>query len=155
MANGNLKFFMLEELKKDEIVEVPGTDTFKSEDGKPIPFKIRVLETEEINRIRNAYRTRKMAVDKKSKPIIANGEVVFTTDYDAEGANDKIMSEAFVFPDMHDKDLMAFYGCYDAAEMPRKLFRKPADYTYASRMVAQVLGLIDKDDDELIDDAKN
>lgn len=155
MAGSNLKFFMLEELKKDEIVEVPGTDTFKDESGKIIPFQIKVLDTDTINRIRNAYRTRKMAVDKKGKPIIANGEIVFTTEYDAEAANDKIMAEAFVFPDMHDKALMEFYGCYDVTEMPRKLFRKPADYTHASKMVAQALGLIDKDDDELIEEAKN
>ena len=155
MANSKLKFFMLEELKRDEIVEVPGIETFKDEAGKMIPLQIKILSTEEINRIRNAYRTRKMAVDKKGKPIIANGEVVFTTDYDTEAANDKIMAEAFVFPDMHDKDLMAFYECYDATEMPRKIFRKPADYTYASKMVAQVLGLVDKDDNDLVDEAKN
>ena len=155
MTNSNLKFFMLDSVKNQEVVEVPGVETYKDDAGEIIPFKIKMLDTEEINRIRYAYRTRKMALDGKKKPVISNGEIVYTTEYDGEKSNDKIMAEAFVFPDMHDKELMAFHGVYEACELPRKVFRRPADYAYASKMVAEVIGLIEKEDDDMVNEVKN
>lgn len=149
------KAFMLEELKKDEIITFPGVETFKDETGKVIDFQIKKLSTEEIQKIRSSYRSKKVATDKKGKPLITGNSVVYAEDYDAEKAGAHIMVEAFVVPDMHDKELMEFYGCVDVTEMPKKLFRKYEDYQYANECVLQALDMIDKPDEEQVDDLKN
>jgi len=154
--SSRFKAFMLEELKKDEIITFPGVDTFKDENGKPIEFQIKKLGTEDIQKIRSSYKTKKIATDKKGKPIITGNSIVYAEDYDAEKAGAHIMVEAFVFPDMHDQELREFYGCNDITEMPRKLFKKYEDYQYANQCVLQALDMADqKSDDEVVDDLKN
>ena len=70
----NLKYFMRS--LEPEVVTAPGLDSFRGEDGKPIPFEVRVLSQERINQINEAYRKRSMATDKKGNPLIAMGERV-------------------------------------------------------------------------------
>lgn len=67
----NLKYFMRS--LEPEVVTAPGLDSFRGEDGKPIPFEVRVLSQERINQINEAYRKRSMATDKKGNPLIAMG----------------------------------------------------------------------------------
>lgn len=152
--NSKLSFFMKEELKNDEIIEIPGVDTFKDENGKIIPFKIRYLSTKEIADIRKYYTNKKIAMDKKGKPIIVNGEIVYQTDSDWESATDRLIVESFVYPNLKDPDLMQFYDCVDVCDMPRKIFKKPADYSYVSEKVMEIIGIIDSTDDEIIDEVK-
>lgn len=154
MAN-KFKAFMLEELKKDEIITFPGVETFKDETGKPIDFQIRKMGVDEIQKIRSSYRSKKVATDKKGKPLIAGNSVVYAEDYNAEKAGAHIMVEAFVVPDMHDKDLMEFYGCVDVTDMPNKLFKRYEDYQYANQCVLQALDMIDKPEEEQMEDIKN
>lgn len=154
--SSKFKAFMLEELKKDEIITFPGVATFKDENGKSIDFQIRKLGTEEIQKIRNSYKTKKIATDKKGKPIISGNSIVYAEDYDAEKAGAHIMAAAFVFPDMHDADLMSFYECVDFTEMPKKLFKNYEDFNYANQCVLQALDMAEqKTEEEEIDDLKN
>lgn len=154
----NMKYFMREELKNDEVVEVPGIDTFRDENGDNIPFKIKVLGIEEVNKIRKNYTSRRMAVDDKGKRLFDKaGRPIFTEDVDSEAATRRIIVEALEYPNLKDPELMKFFGVNDVMEMPFKLFKNSKDYSYISTVVVDVLGLGEQEvsDDELINEAKN
>ena len=157
----NLKFFMVESLKKDEVVEVPGIATFKDDKGKPVPFQILKLGTSKLNEIRKGFTIKKLVKDGKGKQVYAKGgEPLFQVDYDGAKATNKIIVESLVFPNLADKDLMAFYECVDVLDMPMKLFKDPNDFKYISEQVMIVNGMTDDDEsegleEELLDEIKN
>ena len=160
MANFDLKYFMREELKQDEIVEVPGLDTFKDEAGNPVPLKIKVLGIERINEIRKIYTKNRMVIDDKGKRVFdKGGRPLLESEVDNVLATNRLIVESLVFPDLKDKSLMEFYGCPDADQMPFKIFKKSADYRYVSDHVTDALGITAQEeepsDDELVNEAKN
>lgn len=152
----DLKYFMRS--KEPEIVTVPGPESFKDGEGKVIDFEIRVLTQEEINRINNNYRKRSMATDKKNNPLVANGEVIWKTEKDSAKATRHLIVEALQYPDLKDKELMDYYGCFDVTDMPLKVFSKADEYEHVLRIVMQALGLssaVSEDEDKDVDAAKN
>lgn len=157
----NLKFFMVESLKKDEVVEVPGISTFKDEKGNPVPFQILKLGTSKLNDIRKGFTIKKLVKDGKGKQVYSKGgDPLFQVDYDGAKATNKIIVESLNFPNLADKDLMAFYECVDVLEMPMKLFKDPNDFKYISQQVMIVNGMTDEDDEdgreeELLEEIKN
>lgn len=153
----SLKYFMKEELKKDEIVEVPGTETFADDNGKPVPFLIKKIGVEEMNRIRQNYTVKKQARNEKGKPILDKfGNLVFITEVDDSKVTNRLIVESLVQPNLKDPELMKFYECVDVMEMPYKIFKKPSDYKYISNQVLLVNDLIeDKSDEELVEEVKN
>ena len=150
----SIKAFMRAELKEETIIEIPGIKTFSDENGNPIPMKIRVITTADLTRIRKACHTRKIAKDAKGKPIFQNGSIQYDDQYDGNAMNDQMIAESMVFPDLHNKELLDFYGCNDAVELVHKLFRHFEDYTYITEQIQQASG-ISSDGDEVIEDAKN
>lgn len=159
MAGKNLSYFMRQSLKKEEIVEVPGPDSIKDENGNAVIFQIKRLSQEHINRIYDNYRTEKVAMDKKRKqPYVVDGKVVMQETRDNRKAYRHVIAEALVYPDLRDKELMEFFGCADMTEMPLKMFT-PSEYDYVAKIVNQTLG-IDRDDVESeeeqdLEEAKN
>lgn len=161
MSDKNLRYFMRPEAKEEKIIEVPGPDTIKDENGKPITMKVRVLHNKRIREINEAYRVRRMATDKKGNPMVANGEVVFKVEKDSARAARHLIAEALVFPDMADKELQDFFKCYDKVDMVDAVFPSADEYAHVSRVVLAALGLgsaVDEGeegDDKQIADAKN
>ena len=154
MAKRDLKYFMRE--REEQIISVPGPETFTDENGNVLDLEIRVLSNTEIQKINNNYRKRSIATDKKGQPYIANGEVVFKTEKDSAKAARHIIAEALVFPDLNDKGLMEFYHCSDITEMPELVFSRADEYAHVTRAVFTALGLIDGvPDDEVIGEVKN
>lgn len=153
-AKKDLKYFMRS--KEPEIVTVPGPKTITDEDGNVLPLEIRVLSQQEISKINDGYREKSIATDKKGNPLIYMGEVVWMTEKDSARASRRIIVEALQFPDLKDKELMAYYGCVDVTEMPLKVFPKADEYQYVSKMVMQALGLMSPvSDKEDLEAAKN
>lgn len=150
----NLKYFMRS--LEPEIVTAPGLDSIRDENGEVIPLEIKVLSQEEINRINDAYRKRSMATDKKGNPLIANGEVVWKTEFDGARASRHMMVEALQYPDLKDKELMDYYKCVDVTEMPLKVFSTPSEYSQVSQIIMKALGLASEvSDEEDLEAAKN
>jgi hypothetical protein len=148
----DLKYFMREH--KEEIVTVPGP--VNDENGEPVMLEIKVLDNKRIQEINEHYRKRNIATDKKGNPLIAMGEVVFKTEKDGGRAVRHIIAEALVYPDLANKELMAFYNCYDITEMPFFVFPKADEFAHVQRAVFAALGLIEgADDEETIEAAKN
>lgn len=157
MSKKNLKYFMRAEAKEEQIIEVPGPDTIKDENGNIVPLKIKKLHNETIAKINEMYNSRVPMKDKKGNFIVQNGEIVFKVERDRAKATRHIIAEALVEPDLKDAELMAFFACADIAEMPLKVFPDNDEYGYVSRKVLEVIGLIDseKEDKKEVDDAKN
>lgn len=155
----DLRVFMRESAKTEEIVTVPGPDTIKDEDGNPVMLEIKVLSNETIQRINDNYKRKSIAVDKKGTPYIANGEVAFRVERDNVKASQHIIAEALVYPDLKDPDLMAFFNCNDIAEMPLKVFPRADEYAHVSRAVMVALGLASEpaqeEQEQVVSDVKN
>lgn len=153
----NLKYFMREDVKKEIEVEVPGIDSIRDENGKVVPFLIKKLHTETIDRINQMYVTRVPAKDAKKNYIIKDGEIVYRTEKDKVKAFKHIMVEALVYPNLKDDELMKFFNCVDITEMPQKVFPTQDEYAAVSKKVLEVLGLVDPEDVDKkeIEDAKN
>ncbi len=150
----DLKYFMRSQER--EIITAPGPSSFKDEQGNLIPFEIKVLTQEEINKINDGYRRRSMATDKKGNPLIAMGEVVWKTEKDSAKASRHLIVEALNYPNLKDPELMKYYNCSDITEMPFKVFPKADEYQHVSRIVMQALGLAGAvDDEEELEAAKN
>lgn len=157
MANKNLKYFMRQEAKEEIIVDVEGLESIKDENGQVVPFKIKKLHNETVDKINKMYVTRVPAKDKKGNFIIQNGEIVYRVEKDKTKAFLHILVEALVYPDLKDNELMEFFGCHDITEMPRRVFPTNDEYTAVAKKVMEVLGLVDPDeaDQKEVDDAKN
>jgi len=155
----DLRAFMRESAKVEEIVTAPGPKTILDDDGKVIELEIKVLSNETIQRINDMYKSRSIAVDKKGNPYIANGEVAFRVERDNIKASQHIIAEALVYPDLKDPELMEFFKCNDIAEMPLKVFSRTDEYTHVSRAVMLALGLASEPDveekEKTLDEAKN
>ena len=158
MSNKPLSYFMREELKEEEIVEVVGPDSILDEQGKPVVFKVKRLSQEHINKIYDNYRTEKIAMDKKrNQPYVVDGRVVMQEVRDSRRAYRHVLADALVYPDLRDEELMRYFDCVDASAMPMKVFTS-AEYNYVAKIVNQVLGIDGEDSDgdaEDLDAAKN
>ncbi|MEZ3491579.1 MAG: hypothetical protein K1W38_04550 [Lachnospiraceae bacterium] len=158
MAERTLAYFMRETAKKQEIVEVPGIESIKDENGQVVPFKIKMLTKKEIDDIYDKYRTRTMLCDKKGKPVFNRGQAVFDINTDSNRALRRIMVEALVYPDLHNKELMEFFDCYDFSEMPLKVFPNPKEYDQVANIVLSALGILEEENEDSeseVQEAKN
>lgn len=154
--NKNLKYFMREEAKQEQIVEVAAPDTFKDEKGNPVMMQIKKLSNETINKINDMYRSRVPARDKKGNFIINNGELVYKVEKDIQKASRHIMVEAIVYPNLKEPEIMKFYDCVAITDMPYRVFPTSEEYLDVNKKVMQVLGMVeDEDDDKEIEDGKN
>jgi len=154
----DLKYFMREQ--KEEIVTAPGPESFKDENGNVIEFEIRVLTQEKLDQINELYRNRSIATDKRGTPYVKNGEAIWKVDKSTSKAVNHIIAEALVFPDLKDKDLMAYYKCVDITEMPMKVFSKPSEYAHVVDIVFTALGFGEAEDEDKkyesdLEEAKN
>lgn len=151
MANKNLKYFMREELKTEEVISLPGPATIKDEDGQPVVFQIKRLSQEHIDNIYDKYKTLKPALDKNKKPYVVDGKMVMREDKDFNRAFRHMMVEALVYPDLHDAELLQFYNCIDVTELPRKMFTK-AEFEEVGKMINKVIGVGEETEEEAEDD---
>ena len=157
MANKNLKYFMREESKQEQIFQVPAPERFKDDKGEVVQMEIKKLHNDAIARINDMYKSRTPMKDKKGNYIVQNGEVVFRTEKDSVKATRHIIVEALVYPDLKDPELMKFYDCVDITDMPLKVFPDNDEYVYVSRKVLEILGLMDaaENNEREVEDAKN
>jgi len=156
----DLRLFMRESAKIEEIVTAPGPDTIIDPNtGKPVVLEIKVLHNDTIQEINEAYKKRGMATDKKGNPYIADGMVAFREERDRVKASQHIIAAALVHPDLKDPELMDYFGCNDIADMPTKVFPRADEYAHVSRAVMLALGIASEPDqdekEKALDEAKN
>ena len=147
----SLSYFMRDLSKKEEIVEIPGVESYKDEEGKVIPFKVKVLSQREINEIYDKYKTKKIAYD-KGRPIVQGGKVVFYEDNDSNRALRRLIVEALVYPNLKNKELMDYYTCPSFDDMPYYVFPNTKEYLEVQDKVLIALGISEPEGEEKVDE---
>ena len=94
--------FMREAAEVEKVVTVPAPESFKDENGKVIQLEVKVLSSERIRAINEAYHTHTVALDKKGNPYINGGNVVFRDERDNAKATRHILVEALQYPKLDD-----------------------------------------------------
>ena len=157
MASKNLKYFMREDSKQEQIFQVPAPARFVDEKGEVVQMEVKKLHNETIDKINNIYKSRTPMKDRKGNYIVQNGDVVFRAEKDSVKATRHIIVEALVYPDLKDPDLMKYYDCVDITDMPLKVFPDNDEFGYVSRKVLEILGLMDaaESNEREVEDAKN
>jgi len=155
MAAKDLKYFMRPQ--EERTITAPGPASITDGDGNVIELEIKIISQEEIERINKMYEERGVASDKKGRPLINSGEVVFKTKRDTARAIRHMIAEALVYPNLKDKGLMEYYKCVDISEMALKVFKSSDEYAHVSRIVLNAIGILDDldDDDDTVEEAKN
>jgi len=152
----DLKFFMRD--RKEEIVTVKGPKSFRDDKGKVIDFEIKVISQSEIDKIYDNYTRKSIAMDKKGKPIVHSGNIVWKIEKDDSKAFRHLMVEVLKYPDLKNEELMKFYNCVDITEMPELVFPNHEEFDYVSKIIMAALGLgeyPETEEEEMIEDAKN
>lgn len=150
----NFKNFMIEGLKKTEVLTFRGVDTFKDDNGNPVPLKFKQISKTEAEELRKNFTTKTPAVNKKGNYIITDGRIVNDIEVDYAKYTDALIVETMIYPNLKDKELLDYYGVYAGTELLHILF-KGKDYDYVDRCAAQASDLIPVDESKLIDELKN
>ena len=117
MSNASIKSFMRNKAKEEEVVNVLAPEGFVDENGERAILRVKRLSTNHINKTYEQYNYFTIARDENKQPIIRNNRVVKDFVQDTEGNINRLIVDALVFPDLHDKELMEFYGCVDVIEV--------------------------------------
>ena len=140
---GDIKAF-LQPPVTDETQEVIISKRFKGEDGKPVPFVIRVIDQATNNRLLKR-------ATKKGKTRKQSDQELDRTLYG------KLLLEACVVsPNFKDADLCAYYKTNDPLDVPEMMLSS-GDYNRLIRAINRLNGFTDTDDEyeENEEEAKN
>ncbi|MNW45934.1 Phage XkdN-like protein [compost metagenome] len=137
----SLSAFFAQNVNSEIIEDVVVSDRFKSEDEKPIPWKLRSMTEEENEAIRKSAQ-RKV----KEKGVV-------TTDINSEEYLARLVVSSVVFPDLKDAELQKSYGVLGADKLLRKMLL-PGEYAGLLQKVQNINGF-DKDINDLVDEVKN
>ena len=140
---GDIKAF-LQPPVTDETQEVIISKRFKGEDGKPVPFVIRVIAQATNNRLLKR-------ATKKGKTRKQSDQELDRTLYG------KLLLEACVVsPNFKDADLCAYYKTNDPLDVPERMLSS-GEYNRLIRAINRLNGFTDTDDEyeENEEEAKN
>ena len=140
---GDIKAF-LQPPVTDETQEVIISKRFKGEDGKPVPFVIRVIDQATNNRLLKR-------ATKKGKTRKQSDQELDRTLYG------KLLLEACVVsPNFTDADLCAYYKTNDPLDVPERMLSS-GEYNRLIRAINRLNGFTDTDDEyeENEEEAKN
>ena len=140
---GDIKAFLLPPVM-EETKEVVITKRAVGEDGKPVPFVIRVIDQETNNRlIKQATRKSKM-----------NGQLIRELDDDKYGK--LLVGACVVSPNFKDSELCAHYKVVDPLDVPGRMLTV-WEYNRLVREIKKINDLVTDDEElsELDEEAKN
>ena len=139
----DIKAFLLPPVM-DETKEVVITKRAVDENGKPIPFVIRVIDQETNDRL----------LKRAMKKTRANGRVIQELDTDKYG---KLLVDACVVtPNFKDAELCAYYKTTDPLDVPGRMLTM-GEYDLLVKEIRNLNEMIGDDDslEELEEEAKN
>ena len=156
MSNASIKSFMRSKARQEEVVSVLAPEGFVDEKGERAVLKVKRLSTNHINKVYEQYNYSTIARDENKQPIVRNNRIVKDFVQYAEGNINRLIVDALVFPDLHDKELMEFYGCVDVMDMPHAVFASRSEYEYVRDVVMKLSGTLSGEEcDCIINEAKN
>lgn len=121
--------------------EVIVSERFKGEDGKVLPFKIKVIDQDENDRLINASTT-----TRRQK----NGQV--TKELSSTMYSRRLILACVVTPDLKDAELCEYYKCIDPLDVPGKMLSS-GEYGTLIDAINELNGF--NDEGVVEDEAKN
>lgn len=121
--------------------EVIVSERFKGEDGKVLPFKIKVIDQDENDRLINASTT-----TRRQK----NGQV--TKELSSTMYSRRLILACVVTPDLRDAELCEYYKCIDPLDVPGKMLSS-GEYGTLIDAINELNGF--NDEGVIEDEAKN
>ena len=129
MAELNMKAFLKSNAKAVKDEEYIASERFVDEQGNPIPWKLRILGSDEIEAIERRCKRREFN--------ISNHE--YKTAIDKTALATEMVCAAIVFPNLNDADLQASYGTVGAS-LTVKAMLTPNEYRGLVIAVLKVSG---------------
>lgn len=121
--------------------EVIVSERFKGEDRKVLPFKIKVIDQDENDRLINASTT-----TRRQK----NGQV--TKELSSTMYSRRLILACVVTPDLRDAELCEYYKCIDPLDVPGKMLSS-GEYGTLIDAINELNGF--NDEGVIEDEAKN
>lgn len=122
---------------ENELVEV--SDRFVGEDGKPVKWEIKAIESRENDQLMRKHTKR----DKKTKQEI----------FDRNSYINELVASAVVFPDLRNAELQKAYGVLGNVELLQNMLLV-GEFMRLSESVQKLSGL-DVDDEDQVEAIKN
>ena len=113
----NFKAFMAENAIKYNEVEYVASERFVDENGKPRPWRFRILTEAESQEIR--AKCKKRVTDARTRQT--------RVETDNEKYNDLMIEQCVIYPNLNDAALQESYGAVGAAELAR-IMLLPGEY---------------------------
>lgn len=129
MASDDLKAFLSENALKAEDISYVASKRFLDKDRKPIPWRIHVINSEELDRIR------KRCTKKQYIPGTRETQIVTDNDKFTEA----MVCETVTYPNLNDAGLQTSYNAIGAEDLIHKMLT-PGEYTDLANAVQQALG---------------
>lgn len=138
----DLSLFFASNVEKMSEESVIVSDRFKDKEGKPVPWKIRMItesENEEIRKSATKYTKGK------------NGARV--PEYNQEAYVGKLIAESVVFPDLKNAELQKSYNVMGAENLAKRMLL-PGEYAKLVEKIQTINGF-DADINETVEEIKN
>ena len=117
------------------------SERFKGEDGKVLPFKIKVIDQDENDRLINSSMS-----TKRQK----NGQV--TKELNSTLYSRRLVLACVVTPDLRDSELCEYYKCIDPLDVPGKMLSS-GEYSTLIDAINELNGF--NDEEVVEEEAKN
>ena len=140
----DFSMFMAGNAVADEVVEYVASKRFKDKAGKPVPWKIKAIDSDLDEAIKKECTKRVPIVGKRGQ---------YNQETDTDKYVGKLCVACTVFPNLNDAELQDSYGVKNADSLLKKML-KPGEYTEYKAKVMEVNGY-DMSMEELVDEAKN
>lgn len=141
---GNLSAFLAENAVKVENIKCIVSKRFVDEKGKPIPWEIQCITSDEDEALRKACTKRVPIPGKRNQ---------FTMDTDYNLYLGKLAARCTVFPNLDDAELQNSYGVMGSDALLKRMLTS-GEYAEFLTKVQEVNGF-DVAFDEKVDEAKN
>lgn len=140
----DFSMFMAGNANSEEIVEYVASKRFKDKNGKPIPWKLKSIDSDLDEAIRKEC-TKKIPVNGK------RGQ--YMPELDMNKYTARLSAVCTVFPDLNNAELQDSYGVKTAEDLIKKML-KPGELAEYKVALMEINGF-DMSMDELVDEAKN
>lgn len=141
----NVSLFMKKNKVVKENTKYPATKSLCGENGKPLDWEIKPLQTKEDEIIRDSCTIEVQVTGKPNmyRQKLKNNEYIA-----------KMIAASVVFPDLYDATLQDSYGVKTPEELIKEMIDDPGEYNDFALFIQNFNGFA-KSMDEKIDEAKN
>ena len=141
----NFESFLKKNVKEIEGVKYVASERFTDENGKPVEWELKAINTDLDELIRK---------DCTKKVPIAGKRGQYTMEHDNEKYLNKLAAATTVFPNLKDAELQDSWGVKTPEDLLKQMLSLPMEYTEYKNKVLEVNGYDISFEDE-VEEAKN